>query len=57
MKKEYTITGRLPGDSLDPDPIVIARYNGKDETEALSKFKRGLPNIPILGWIVTKFIY
>lgn len=54
--KEYTITGRLPGDQLDPDPKIIARYNGLDEIEALTKFKKGFPDIPVIGWIMTKIL-
>lgn len=54
--KEYEITGRLPSDDLDPDPKIIARYKGSNEVEAFKKFKKGFPNIPIIGWVMTKIV-
>ena len=52
--KEYQITGRLPGDIIDPDPTIIARYKGKSLQEAANKFHKGFPNVPIITWVVTK---
>lgn len=52
--KEFEITGRLPADKLCSDPVIRAVYTGRDLQEAGSKFKKRFPNIPIIGWVVTK---
>lgn len=57
--KEYEIKGRLPSDGgqLLPDPHATALIQADNEQDALTQFKKSFPNIPVIGWVVSKILY